>query len=98
MPRRRRLNLIEVPQHLIQRRNDRQATFFAEDDYRRYLEWLADAAVKYECRIHAYVLMTNHVHLLTSTARPDGLSLMMQYVGRHFVRYVNRSYHRSGTL
>ncbi len=98
MPRRSRLNLIEVPQHLIQRGNNRQATFFAEDDYRRYLEWLADAAAKYECRIHAYVLMTNHVHLLASTARSDGLSLMMQYVGRHFVRYINRSYHRSGTL
>ncbi|MGQ0749232.1 MAG: transposase [Betaproteobacteria bacterium] len=87
-----------VPQHLIQRGNNRQATFFAEEDHQRYLGWLADAAKKYECRIYAYVLMTNHVHLLASTTWPYGLSLMMQYVGRHFVRYINRVYRRSGTL
>jgi putative transposase len=87
-----------VPQHLIQRGNNRQATFFAEEDYRCYLDWLADAAKKYDCRIHAYVLMTNHVHLLASSARPKGLSLMMQYVGRYFVRYINHVYQRSGTL
>jgi len=98
MPRRARLNLTEVPQHLIQRGNNRQATFFAEEDYRCYLGWLADAARKYDCRIYAYVLMTNHVHLLASTVRPYGLSLMMQYIGRYFVRYINRCYRRSGTL
>ena len=98
MPRRSRLNLTEVPQHLIQRGNNRQATFYADEDYRCYLGWLADAAKKYDCRIYAYVLMTNHVHLLASTTRPFGLSLMMQYVGRYFVRYINRSYRRSGTL
>lgn len=98
MARRSRLNLSGVPQHLIQRGNNRQATFFAEEDYRCYLGWLADAAKKYDCRIYAYVLMTNHVHLLASTSKPYGLSLMMQYVGRYYVRHVNRSYRRSGTL
>jgi len=98
MPRRSRLNLTAVPQHLIQRGNNRQATFFAEEDYRCYLTWLTDAAKKYDCRIYTYVLMTNHVHLLASTARPYGLSLMMQYVGRYFVRYINRVYRCSGTL
>jgi len=87
-----------VPQHLIQRGNNRHATFFAEEDYRNYLDWLADGARKYECRIYAYVLMTNHVHLLASSSRRYGLSLMMQYLGRYFVRYINREYRRSGTL
>ena len=98
MSRRSRLNLTEVPQHLVQRGNNRQAMFFAEEDFRRYLDWLAEAAAKYECRIYAYVLMTNHVHLLAATSRPYGLSLMMQYVGRYFVRYINCTYRRSGTL
>jgi putative transposase len=98
MPRRKRLNLAGVPQHLVQRGNNRQDTFFSYEDYQLYREWLSEAAEKYECRIHAYVLMTNHVHLLACSARPDGLSLMMQYVGRFFVRYINRRYERSGTL
>jgi putative transposase len=98
MPRRKRLNLSDVPQHIIQRGNNRQATFFAEDDYRFYLDRLADASRKYGCAIYAYVLMTNHVHLLASAERSYGLSLMMQHVGRYFVRYINRTYRRSGTL
>ena len=98
MPRRSRLNLTDVPQHIIQRGNNRQATFFAEEDYRFYLERLVDASHKYGCSIYAYVLMTNHVHLLASAERSYGLSLMMQYVGRYFVRHINRVYRRSGTL
>ncbi len=66
MPRRPRLNLPAAPMHVIQRGNNRQATFFADEDYRFYLECLGDAARRYACRIHAYVLMTNHVHLLAS--------------------------------
>lgn len=98
MPRRRRLLLADVPQHLIQRGNNRQVTFFNDDDFRFYRDRTADAARKYECRIYAYVLMRNHVHLLASSALPEGLSLMMQHVGRCFVRYINRRYRRSGTL
>jgi len=98
MPRRSRLNVTDVPQHIIQRGNNRQATFFSEEDYRFYLERLVDASRKYGCSIYAYVLMTNHVHLLASAERSYGLSLMMQYVGRYFVRYINRLYRRSGTL
>jgi putative transposase len=98
MARRSRLNLAGVPQHIIQRGNNRQPTFFAEEDFGAYLHWLAEAATKYGCRIYAYVLMTNHVHLLASTEQSYGLSLMMQYVGRHFVRYINRVYHRTGGL
>jgi putative transposase len=96
--RRARLLFAGVPQHVIQRGNNRQATFFAEEDYRCYLDWLLEAVKKYDCRIYAYVLMTNHVHLLASAQRPYHLSRMMQHLGRRFVRYVNHIYRRSGTL
>ncbi len=98
MARRARLIFAGVPQHIIQRGDNRQATFFAEEDYRSYLDWLHEAAKKYGCRIYAYVLMTNHVHLLASAEQPYDLSRMMQHLGRRFVRYVNRVYRRSGTL
>ena len=96
--RRARLLFAGVPQHLIQRGNNRQATFFADEDYVSYLDWLLEAVKKYDCRIYAYVLMTNHVHLLASADRPYDLSRMMQHLGRRFVRYVNHVYRRSGTL
>jgi hypothetical protein len=76
MPRRPRLTLPNVPLHVIQRGNNRQA-FFCEDDYRRYLDWLGEYAEAAACSIHAYVLMTNHVHLLLSSARaPSRVSLV----------------------
>ena len=98
MPRRTRLNLTDVPQHIIQRGNNRQATFFAEEDYRFYLDCLLEAARKYGCEVYAYVLMTNHVHLLASAQQPYALSRMMQHLGRRFVQYINHVYRRSGTL
>ena len=73
MPRRPRIALPNVPVHLIQRGNNRQPCFFAEEDYLRYLDWLAEYAGQSGCRIHAYVLMTNHVHLLLSAARPTAI-------------------------
>ena len=63
MARKPRFNLIGVPQHVIQRGNNRDVTFFAEQDYQFYLECFYDAASRYHVNIHAYVLMTNHVHL-----------------------------------
>jgi len=96
-----RLPRIVVPgvaMHVIQRGNNRQATFFSEDDYYKYLEVLARAAVEYACEIHAYVLMTNHIHLLVTPLNEDSLSLMMQAIGRTYVRYINATYQRSGTL
>ena len=70
MPRRSRINFANVPQHIIQRGNNRQATFFAEEDYRFYLDHLFDASRKYGCAVYAYVLMTNHVHVLASASKP----------------------------
>jgi len=98
MPRRARLVLPNVPLHMIQRGNNRQACFFAEADYRRYLGWLAEYADKTGCQVHAYVLMANHVHLLVSADRAEAPGLLMKGLGQRYVQYVNRSYRRSGTL
>jgi putative transposase len=98
MPRRARLRLGGVPLHLIQRGNNRTACFFADDDYRLYLQHLEALAPKFECAVHAYVLMTNHVHLLLTPDRLDGPSLLMKHLGQRYVQYVNRVYSRSGTL
>jgi putative transposase len=86
------------PQHVIQRGNNLEACFFAEVDYSVYLHWLERAASTYRVAIHAYVLMPNHVHLLVTPGIDGGISRMMQYLGRHYVHYVNRTYRRRGAL
>ena len=98
MPRRARLALPNVPLHIIQRGNNRQACFFADEDYRVYLDWLGEYADKTGCQVHAYVLMTNHVHLLMSAAQPAAFGALMKALGQRYVQYVNRTYRRSGTL
>ena len=98
MPRRARISLPNVPLHLIQRGNNRQVCFFADEDYRIYLDWLLEYAGNAGCRIHAYVLMTNHVHLLVSAERGAAPGAMMKALGQRYVQYVNRTYRRSGTL
>jgi REP-associated tyrosine transposase len=87
-----------LPAHIIQRGNNRQAIFFKGADYRRYLRHLLEARERYGCAIHAYVLMTNHVHLLLTPAETTSVSRIMQYVGRQYVPYINSKYGRSGTL
>ena len=98
MPRKPRFHLPGLPQHVVQRGNNRHACFFADADYLYYLEALRTAAEKFGGRIHAYVLMTNHVHLLVTPDRENALSEIMQSIGRRYVRYVNKAYRRSGTL
>ena len=98
MPRPRRLNLPGIPQHVTQRGNNRQACFFVDQDRKTYLTLLGHAAQRRGCAIHAYVLMTNHVHLLLTPSTPDGVSRLMQDVGREYVRHINGTYRRSGTL
>ena len=71
MPRQPRLDLPGVPQHVVQRGNDRQPCFFEDSDYLRYLQELKELALHRHCAVHAYVLMTNHVHLLLT---PTGVS------------------------
>ena len=98
MPRRARILLPGVPVHLIQRGNNRSACFYADEDYRFYLDHLAEQAMKHSCVLHAYCLMTNHVHLLLTPQREDSLGGMMKALGQRYVQYVNRTYGRSGTL
>lgn len=98
MARKARYTLTGVPQHLIQRGNNRAACFYADDDYRFYLDCLGDAARNTGCDLHAYVLMTNHVHLLVTPREQDSLSRLMQSVGRRYVQYINYTYQRTGTL
>lgn len=98
MPRRARISVAGVPWHIIQRGNNRSACFFLEDDYQLYLETLKDQATKHGCLVHAYVLMTNHVHLLLTPEREDSAALLMKNLGQRYVQYVNRTYQRSGTL
>lgn len=98
MPRRARLVLPDVPVHIIQRGNNRQACFFADDDYRFYLKHLSEQCEYAGCALHAYCLMTNHVHLLVTPERTDSLGVMMKGLGQRYVQYINRSYQRSGTL
>jgi putative transposase len=86
------------PQHIIQRGNNRQAIFTADEDYQFFRDALVDAAVKHDLAIHAYVWMTNHIHLLATPGEADSISKVFQSVGRRYVQYFNFHYKRSGTL
>lgn len=98
MPRRARIIVPGIPLHIIQRGNNRQACFFAEEDYGFYLDWLQEYARKTGCWVHAYVLMTNHVHLLLTPKHKESAGNLMKLLGQRYVQYINRSYKRSGTL
>jgi len=89
---------IGMPQHVIQRGNNRQVCFADEQDFTAYAGWLKGYSKKYQVDIHAWVLMTNHVHLLCTPRGQNAVSHMMQSLGRHYVRYFNFSYKRTGTL
>lgn len=98
MPRQPRLDLAGVPQHVVQRGNDRQPCFFTEIDYLRYLDDLREITLREGCSVHAYVLMTNHVHLLMTPSSIGQIARVMQALGRRYVRHINDRYHRTGTL
>ncbi|MCW9088536.1 MAG: transposase [Gammaproteobacteria bacterium] len=98
MPRRPRITLPGIPLHIIQRGNNRQACFYAEQDYQFYLEWLGKYADESRCSIHAFVLMTNHVHLLLTPEKEESSGQLMKKLGQRYVQYINRTYSRSGTL
>ena len=98
MPRRARLRLAGVAWHIIQRGNNRSACFYAEADYRYYLETLGEQAQRWGCAVHAYVLMTNHVHLLVTPTDEHAVGLMMKHLGQRYVQTINRTYRRTGTL
>ena len=93
-----RLYLLGCAQHIIQRGNNREACFYGEVDYQVYLSFLKDSANKYQVAIHAFVLMTNHVHLLVTPGNEKGASHLMQAQGRKYVQYFNHTYDRTGIL
>ena len=93
-----RFQLPGVPQHVIQRGNNRSSCFFEQADYIFYLDSLREAADRYGCRIHAYVLMRNHIHLLVTPCLEGAVSSMMQSAGVRYVKYVNRVHGRTGGL
>jgi putative transposase len=98
MARRHRLYLPSTPQHVVKRGNNRAPCFRSADDHRHFLRWLTEAAIRCECLVHSYVLMTNHVHLLVTGSAAESIPSMMQSLGTRFARYVNWRYGRSGTL
>lgn len=98
MPRKRRFYIPGVPAHIVQRGNNRQWVFVDTKDFESYLFWLHEAVATHGCRLHAYVLMTNHVHLLLTPDSSNSVSQAIQHLGRKYVTYFNRRYNRSGTL
>lgn len=98
MPRKPRFYLPGVPAHIVQRGHSREPVFFEREDYQAYLGWLQEASERYNCKVHAYVLMTNHIHILATPEDKNSISLMMQYIGRQYVPYINHAYGSSGSI
>lgn len=98
MPRPPRFVLPGQPLHLIHRGNNRSALFLSSEEFRHYRQVLHDASVRTACAIHAYVLMTNHVHLLVTPTQTNSAARLMQTIGRAYVHWFNNRHRRSGTL
>jgi putative transposase len=98
MSRRARVSLPGHSLHLTQRGNNRSVCFNCDEDCLLYLDILSSQAKKYECAVHAWCLMSNHVHFLVTPENSDSLALMMKGLGQRYVQYFNRTYGRSGTL
>jgi putative transposase len=98
MPRRPRILLDDVPLHVVQRGHNREPCFFAEEDFHTYLHWLQEALRENEVALHAFVLMTNHVHLLLTPRHAERVPRLVISLGRRYVQYINRTYRRTGTL
>lgn len=90
--------LPHVPVHIVQRGNNRSPCFFRDGDYALYLFHLEKLAAQFDCAVHAWCLMTNHVHLLMTPDDADSCALLMKHLGQRYVQYVNRSRQRTGTL
>jgi putative transposase len=98
MPRQARLVVPDIAVHIVQRGHDRRECFRQDTDYLVYLENLRHLLAKSGCALHAYCLMTNHIHLLLTPAAPAGCALLMRGLGQRYVQYFDRRYARSGTL
>ena len=98
MPRRTRIHIDGLPLHIVQRGHNRAACFFDDQDRLAYLGWLREALARERCCLHAYVLMTNHIHLLLTPEHAERVPQVLISVGRRYVQYINRTYGRTGTL
>jgi putative transposase len=98
MPCRPRIHIFAVPLHIVQRGHNRQPCFFAEEDYHTYLHCLNEALRKEHCALHAYALMTNHVHLLLTPQEAKAIPKLIIALDRRYVQYINTTYRRTGTL
>ncbi len=93
-----RTDLAGIPQHVVQRGNNRLPCFLDDDDRQRYLQCLRSALVRFGCRLHAYVLMDNHVHLLLTPGESGAVSRLMHTFARNYVGIFNQRHGRTGTL
>ena len=98
MPRKPRFYLPHIPAHVMQRGHNREPIFFEDQDYLEYLKILKRVSDSCDCAVHAYVLMTNHIHLLLTPDAGDSISRLFQECGRQYVGYFNQTYRRRGTL
>ena len=98
MPRRARIQIPELSLHVVQRGHDRNDCFFEDGDYVAYLDYLATFAARFGCSIHAYCLMTNHMHLFITPRTGEACTQMMRYTSQHYVQRINKRLARSGTL
>ena len=98
MPRRARMYIPGFPYHVVQRGNNREACFIEPENYQFYLELWKKLSKQYEVDVHAYCLMTNHIHFLATPATVTALSNTMKVVGSRYAQYINKKYRRTGTL
>ncbi len=87
-----------LPQHIVQRGNNRNTCFTRPQDFAVYADWLCQYADQFDVAVHAWVFMTNHTHLLATPTTADGISRLMQSLGRRYVQYFNKAFSRTGTL
>jgi putative transposase len=98
MPRRARLYIPDLPYHVVQRGNNREACFIEPENYQFYLILWEELSRRYGVSVHAYVLMTNHVHFLVTPGNETAVSNTTKVAGSRYAQYMNKKYRRTGTL
>lgn len=93
-----RLAVPGLPQHIVIRGINGQTIFYSDHDYRTFLCYVDDARQKYQCELHAYVLMPNHIHMLITPSSSNGVAKFVQLIARQYVQYFNQHHNRTGTL
>lgn len=98
MPNRSQIITPDIPVHLILRSNNSRPCFYGADDYRFFLQCLQDYAIESSCSLHAYVLMSNHIHLLLTPAHKKSVVNLIKQLGEFYSQYINRIYHENGAF